>query len=100
MLHSQLDLSREPSRKRIYSEIIRGIFTSDILDIDWMVHAYVKAFQGRPVINGDVFEFIQFTFVVPLIENTIACKLYSLEKGVRMVASPTDIATIKLSQHL
>jgi hypothetical protein len=100
VLLSQLDFSREPFRKRIYNENIKGPFTSDILDIDWLVQAYVNAFQGRPVINGDVFEFVQFAFVVPWMEGIIGCRLYSLGKGASMVAHPPDIDLAKLSQHL
>jgi hypothetical protein len=99
-LRSQLDFSREPFRKRVYNENIKGPFTTDMLDIDSMVQSYVKAFKGRPLLNGDVFEFIQFAFVVPWMEGIIGCRLYSLGKGASMVAHPPDIEPRSLSQHL
>jgi hypothetical protein len=100
ILRSQLDFNREPFRKRIYNENIKGPFTCETLDTDWLVQAYVKAFQGRPIINGDVLEFVQYAFVVPWMEGIVGCKLYSLGRGASMVAHPPDIKTEDLPQHL
>ena len=100
VLRSQLDFNREPFRKRVYNENIKGPFTHQTLDTDWLIEAYAKAFQGRPVINGDVLEFVQYAFVVPWMEGIIGCKLYSLGRGASMVAHPSDIETANLPQHL
>jgi len=100
ILRSQLDFNREPFRKRIYNENIKGPFTCEMLDTDWLVAAYVKAYKDRPVINGDVLEFVQYAFVVPWMEGIIGCELYSLGRGASMVAHPSDIKTEDLPQHL
>ncbi len=100
ILRSQLDFNREPFRKRVYNENIKGPFTPQLLDTDWLSEAYAKAFQGRPIINGDVYEFVQYAFVVPWMEGIIGCKLYSLGRGASMVAHPPEIESTKLAHHL
>ena len=100
VLRSQLDFDREPFRKRVYNENIKGPFTPQSVDTDWLSEAYAKAFQGRPLINGDVFEFVQYAFVIPWMEGIIGCKLYSLGRGASMVAHPPDIKSANLPQHL
>jgi hypothetical protein len=100
VLRSQLDFSREPFRKRIYTENIKGPFSIESLDIDWLVQAYKKAFQDRPAFNGDLVEFIQFAYVVPWMEGIIGCLIYSLGRGASMVANPPDGEPAELSEHL
>ena len=100
VLRSSLDFGREPFRKHVYDENIKGTFTPEMLDINWLAEAYVKAFQGRPIINGDVFEFVQFAYVVPWMEGIIGCKLFSLGRGASMVAYPPDVDSKNLLQHL
>jgi len=100
VLRSQLDFNREPFRKRVYNENIKGPFTPQVLDTDWLTQAYCEAFRGRPIINGDVLEFVQYAFVVPWMEGIIGCTLYSLGRGASMVAHPPDIKIANLSQHL
>jgi len=45
VLRSQLDFDREPFRKRVYNENIKGPFTPQLVDTDWLSEAYAKAFK-------------------------------------------------------
>ena len=87
-------------RARIYDENIKGEFTPEMLDIEELVNEIARSYQGRSLLNGDVFQCISFANVVPWMEAIIGCHLYSLGRGASMVANPADIEPGDLPQHL
>lgn len=100
VLRSQLDYTREPFRRRICFENLRGELTPGMLDLEQLTSETVQAYQHRPLQNGDVFEFVQFAYVVPWLEAIAGCHLYYLGTGASIKAAPSNLEQRKLISHL
>ncbi|GAF94214.1 unnamed protein product, partial [marine sediment metagenome] len=71
-------------RARIYDENIKGEFTPEMLDIEELVNEIARSYQGRSLLDGDVFQCISFANVVPWMEAIVGCHIYSLGRGASM----------------
>ena len=100
VLRSALDYSRNPLRIKIHDENIKGDFSHDMLEIDKLVQDTEVTYRGRPLQNGDVFEFVQVDNVIPWMEAIVGCHIYDLGRGASMVANPADVAPEGLPDHL
>jgi len=100
VLRTELGHNPDPLRMRIYDENIKGEFAPEMLDLGELIDDITRAYQDRPLLNGDVFQCISFASVVPWMEAIIGCHLYSLGRGASMVANPADIEPGDLPQHL
>ena len=100
VLHTGLEHVLDPLRMRIYDENIKGEFAPEMLDLGELIGDITRAYQDRPLLDGDVFQCISLADVVPWMEAIIGCHLYSLGRGASMVANPTDIEPGDLPQHL
>ena len=87
-------------RARIYDENIKGEFTPEMLDTEELVNDIARSYQGRSLLDGDVFQRVSFASVVPWMEAIAGCHIYSLGRGASMVANPADIEPDDLAQHL
>lgn len=100
VLRSALDYSRNPLRIKIHDENIKGDFTAEMLDVDNLVKETEIVYRERPLLNGDVFEMVQFDNVIPWMEAIVGCHIYALGRGASMVANPSDVEPEDLPAHL
>ena len=100
VMHGAMDYSRSPLRIKIHDENIKGNFTPEMLDVGELVRDTGIAYIGRPLINGDIFEMVQFDNVIPWMEAIVGCHIYALGRGASMVANPSDVAPEDLPAHL
>ena len=99
-MRSALNFSRYPLRIKIHDENIKGDFTPEMLDVDKLVNDTEIVYRGRPLLNGDVFEMVQFDSVIPWMEAIVGSHIYALGRGASMVANPSDVAREDLPVHL
>ncbi len=100
VIRGALDYGRSPLRIKIHDENIKGDFTPEMLDVDDLVKETEIVYRGRPLLNGGVFEMVQFDNVIPWMEAIVGCHIYALGKGASMVANPSDVAPKELPYHL
>lgn len=100
ILRSNMDYSREPFRKRLVVDNIKGEVIPEHVSMDSIIAEILENYVCRSPINGDVFEYVQFPYIIPWMEAIIGCRIYSLGSGASMIAKPIDKEIKELPKHL